>query len=203
MAAQGLIDLRRRRNARLHMDVDSTVEPLFGTQQGALPGPNPRYHGRPSYHPLLAAVAETGTVDGRRAAARRCGLRRRASRLRRPRHRSGPSATTQRHRLRAHRRRGRLRRLMQAIASETRTSSSRPRWTGRCATASPCTRTGRPSTSMRTGMPSPRSLRSTSCAPRGSRPAFPCASSPAAPASTRAGGRPRSGTGPIGPRRSS
>jgi hypothetical protein len=37
---------------------------LFGTQQGALPGPNPRYHGRPSYHPLLAAVAEMGTVIG-------------------------------------------------------------------------------------------------------------------------------------------
>ena len=64
MAEQGLTDLRCRRNARLHLDIDSTVEPLFGTQEGALPGPNPHYHGRPSYHPLLAAVAETGTVIG-------------------------------------------------------------------------------------------------------------------------------------------
>ena len=64
MGEQGSADLRCRRDARLHLDVDSTVEPLFGTQQGALPGPNPRYHGRPSYHPLLAAVAETGTVIG-------------------------------------------------------------------------------------------------------------------------------------------
>jgi len=64
MAEQGLMDLPHRRNERLHIDVDSTVEPLFGTQQGALPGPNPRYHGRPSYHPLLAAVAETNTVIG-------------------------------------------------------------------------------------------------------------------------------------------
>ena len=64
MAEQGLLDLSCRRNERLHIDVDSTVEPLFGTQQGALPGHNPRYHGRPSYHPLLAAVAETGTVIG-------------------------------------------------------------------------------------------------------------------------------------------
>ena len=64
MAEQGLTDLRCRRNARLHLDIDSTVEPLFGTQQGALPGPNPHYHGRPSYHPLLAAVAEAGTVIG-------------------------------------------------------------------------------------------------------------------------------------------
>lgn len=61
---QGLTDVRCRRNARLHLDIDSTVEALFGTQEGALPGPNPHYHGRPSYHPLLAAVAETGTVIG-------------------------------------------------------------------------------------------------------------------------------------------
>jgi hypothetical protein len=64
MAEQGLVDSRCGHNQRLHLDVDSTVEPLFGTQQGALPGPNPRYHGRPSYHPLLAAIAETGTVIG-------------------------------------------------------------------------------------------------------------------------------------------
>jgi hypothetical protein len=62
MAEQGLVDLPSRRNERLHIDVDSTFEPLFGTQQGALPGPTPRYHGRPSYHPMLAALAETGTV---------------------------------------------------------------------------------------------------------------------------------------------
>jgi|SoiMethySBSTD1v2_1073268.scaffolds.fasta_scaffold303651_1 DDE family transposase len=48
----------------LHVDIDTTVEPLFGRQQGALPGPNPRYHGRPSYHPLLATVAEVGVCVG-------------------------------------------------------------------------------------------------------------------------------------------
>jgi hypothetical protein len=73
-AEQGLIDLRCRRNERLHIDVDSTVEPLFGTQQGALPGPNPRYHGRPSYHPLLAVVAETGTVIGAELRPGDCGF---------------------------------------------------------------------------------------------------------------------------------
>jgi hypothetical protein len=52
------------RPAHLHVDIDTTVEPLFGRQQGALPGPNPRYHGRPSYHPLLATVAETGSCIG-------------------------------------------------------------------------------------------------------------------------------------------
>jgi hypothetical protein len=37
---------------------------LFGDHEGALPGPNPRYHGRPSYHPILARCAETDTVVG-------------------------------------------------------------------------------------------------------------------------------------------
>ena len=30
----------------------------YGHQQGALRGPNPRKHGRPSHHPLVAALAE-------------------------------------------------------------------------------------------------------------------------------------------------
>lgn len=46
----------------VHLDLDTTVEPLFGEQEGARPGPNPRYHGRPSYHPIVASVAETRTV---------------------------------------------------------------------------------------------------------------------------------------------
>jgi hypothetical protein len=74
MVQQGLIDLHERRNQRLHIDVDSTVEPLFGTQQGALPGPNPRYHGRPSYHPMLAALAETDTVVGAELRPGDCGF---------------------------------------------------------------------------------------------------------------------------------
>ena len=48
----------------VHLDLDTTVEPLFGCQEGALPGPNPRYHGRNSYHPLLGVIAETGTCVG-------------------------------------------------------------------------------------------------------------------------------------------
>lgn len=49
---------------RVHIDFDTTVEPLFGSQEGARPGPNPRYHGRPSYHPFLARLAETDTIVG-------------------------------------------------------------------------------------------------------------------------------------------
>jgi hypothetical protein len=48
------------------IDVDTTVTVLFGHQEGALPGPNPRYHGRSSYHPILARMAKTGAVIGAR-----------------------------------------------------------------------------------------------------------------------------------------
>lgn len=64
MAAQGLAMVRRRRQGIVHLDIDSTVEPLFGAQEGARPGPNPRYHGRPSFHPLLARLAEADAVVG-------------------------------------------------------------------------------------------------------------------------------------------
>jgi DDE family transposase len=64
MAREGLKALRGRQLERVHLDVDTTVEPLFGTQEGAVAGPNPRYHSRPSYHPVLARVAETDTIVG-------------------------------------------------------------------------------------------------------------------------------------------
>jgi Transposase DDE domain group 1 len=64
MAAHGLAPVRAKRRALVNMDVDTTVEPLFGEHEGALVGPNPRYHGRPSYHPIVARCAETDTVVG-------------------------------------------------------------------------------------------------------------------------------------------
>lgn len=64
MAAHGLAPVRAKRRPVVHLDVDTTVEPVFSEAEGALPGPNPRYHGRPSYHPILARVAETDTVVG-------------------------------------------------------------------------------------------------------------------------------------------
>lgn len=66
VAQQGLKTVRDGRWKDLTVDIDTTVTPLFGEQQGALPGPNPRYHGRPSYHPILARVAETDTILGAR-----------------------------------------------------------------------------------------------------------------------------------------
>jgi hypothetical protein len=64
VAEQGLAELRAREFKVVHLDIDTTVEPLFGAQEGAHPGPNPRYHGRPSYHPILGSIAETRTLVG-------------------------------------------------------------------------------------------------------------------------------------------
>jgi hypothetical protein len=62
----GAAPLRELRPSEVFLDIDTTVTPLFGEQEGALPGPNPRYHGRPSYHPILAHIAQTGTIVGAR-----------------------------------------------------------------------------------------------------------------------------------------
>ena len=44
------------------LDLDSTVFERYGPQEGALKGHNPRKHGRPSHHPLLAILAEAKVV---------------------------------------------------------------------------------------------------------------------------------------------
>jgi hypothetical protein len=66
MAAQGVAALGRRpRGSKVHVDIDTTVEPLFGDAiEGAELGYNPQYHGRPSYHPVVIRVAETDTAVG-------------------------------------------------------------------------------------------------------------------------------------------
>ena len=44
------------------LDLDSTVFERYGRQEGSLKGYNPRKHGRPSHHPLLAILAEPKLV---------------------------------------------------------------------------------------------------------------------------------------------
>src|SRR6266478_4967976 len=44
------------------LDLDSPVFERSGRQQGSLKGYNPRKHGRPSHHPLLAMLAEAKVV---------------------------------------------------------------------------------------------------------------------------------------------
>lgn len=44
------------------IDIDDTVITLFGEQEGAVNGYNPRYHGRPSYKVRVAFIAGTGEL---------------------------------------------------------------------------------------------------------------------------------------------
>jgi hypothetical protein len=64
MVGQGLASVHELTSKAVHLDVDTTVECVFGSQEGALPGPNPRYHARASYHPILAYCAEVGACVG-------------------------------------------------------------------------------------------------------------------------------------------
>lgn len=66
VAEQGLELVRAGSFERLTIDVDTTVTTVFGEQEGAEVGYNPRCHGRRSYHPILARVAETDTILGAR-----------------------------------------------------------------------------------------------------------------------------------------
>ena len=45
----------------VHIDIDTTVIPVFGEQQCARKGYNRLFPGRNSYHPIVARCAETGT----------------------------------------------------------------------------------------------------------------------------------------------
>ena len=47
-----------RRAEGYTVDLDSTVLERYGKQEGSLKGHNPRKHGRPSHHPLLAVLSE-------------------------------------------------------------------------------------------------------------------------------------------------
>jgi len=64
MFERGLADVTVGMFKRVHLDIDTTVLPLFGEQEGARKGHNSRYHGRPSYHPIVARLAESSTVVG-------------------------------------------------------------------------------------------------------------------------------------------
>lgn len=64
MATASWAELQTSKLKEIHIDIDTTVTPLFGHQEGALPGPNPRYHGRPSFHPMLARIAELDMICG-------------------------------------------------------------------------------------------------------------------------------------------
>jgi len=51
-----------QRSEGYSLDLDSTIFERYGQQQGALKGYNPKKHGRPSHHPLLAVLSEAHFV---------------------------------------------------------------------------------------------------------------------------------------------
>lgn len=69
-SAQRVEELRRiqwdvtrpalKRQRRLIFDFDSTVETVYGEQEGSAVGYNPQKHGRPSYQPVLCYEGKTG-----------------------------------------------------------------------------------------------------------------------------------------------
>jgi hypothetical protein len=56
----------KSRLSEAHLDIDTTVEPVAGHAEGAVPGYNPRFPGRPSYHPIVARIAELDLIAGGR-----------------------------------------------------------------------------------------------------------------------------------------
>lgn len=59
---EGLIRTVLADQAWYTLDCDSTVETVYGAQEGARPGPSPHKRGRPSYHPLLCRERKSGLV---------------------------------------------------------------------------------------------------------------------------------------------
>jgi hypothetical protein len=65
MVKQGLAEVEKLRGKpQAQLDIDTTVTVVFGEQEGACVGYNPKYPGRPSFHPLVARCAETRTWVG-------------------------------------------------------------------------------------------------------------------------------------------
>jgi Transposase DDE domain group 1 len=56
--AEWLMQRLPQRQEGYALDLDSTVLERYGKQEGSLKGHNPRKHGRPSHHPLLAVLSE-------------------------------------------------------------------------------------------------------------------------------------------------
>ena len=66
VGGQMIAEVGKSRPREAHLDIDTTVEPVFGHAEGAVPGYNPRFRGRPSYHPIVARIAEFDMVVGGR-----------------------------------------------------------------------------------------------------------------------------------------
>lgn len=47
---------------KIHVDTDTTVETVYGDQENATKGYNPKHRGKKSYQPVLSTIAETGEL---------------------------------------------------------------------------------------------------------------------------------------------
>jgi hypothetical protein len=47
---------------KIHVDTDTTVETVYGEQENATVGYNPKHRGKRSYQPVLSTIAETGEL---------------------------------------------------------------------------------------------------------------------------------------------
>ena len=64
VGAQAIAVTRPLRLPEAHLDLDTSVLPVASERGGAAIGYNPQYPGRPSFHPILARIAESDVVLG-------------------------------------------------------------------------------------------------------------------------------------------
>jgi hypothetical protein len=70
---EGQMQRLPRRAEGYSLDLDSTVFERYGKQEGSLKGHNPRKHGCPSHHPLLAVLSEAHFLSTAGSAAATAG----------------------------------------------------------------------------------------------------------------------------------
>lgn len=76
VATHGMAHLPTLRAPYVHLDVETGAPPLGGEHGGAPPDPPRRSRRRRSFHPVLAIIAETGTIVGARSRPGDAGLER-------------------------------------------------------------------------------------------------------------------------------
>jgi hypothetical protein len=74
MAAHGLAALPARRATHVHLDVGCITMPIAAEPHGGPLDAEPRPRGEPSFRPVLAVLADTGTIVGARLRSGEAGL---------------------------------------------------------------------------------------------------------------------------------
>jgi len=69
------------KHQQIDIDIDTTVETVFGDQQGARVGQNPRNRGKKGYRPIVAFIEQTREYVFGKLRTGKTGYRRRDSRI--------------------------------------------------------------------------------------------------------------------------